>query len=389
MEILFLLALGAGLWGQKFVQFQIAGIEVIYWGIFALLCYYVYEVIIKRRLIIKNTDWLWFDFIAYGCVRAGLSLLGITDGFISEKLPLDMHYLPRQAYYLALMPVVLLTVPTKGKAVLAELLRNHSRILFFVVLLLGMIHEKSIVTSITTTFLLAFLSLRDEKHDWVDWLMFGVIMIPVAFTDIQITDLLIRFIYAVCFLFRKRSKFVSWGMAAGIWFCVGLCFVAALFAEELGQIVSDPNTLWRAQFWSDELKMLAESRFLGVGYGTAYCSTDFIDAATYLPWGDGDPFVATAHYSVYDKVFVTGAHSSFITVAFRLGVVGIVLFAAYLIVLQFKQLKHLDSVSLRSYYALCSSVVIIALNVGLESPYYLLLFLFSVYWSNFEIKNSK
>ena len=48
MENLFLLTLGAGIWGREFVQFPIAGVEATYWGIFALLCYYVYEVIIKR-----------------------------------------------------------------------------------------------------------------------------------------------------------------------------------------------------------------------------------------------------------------------------------------------------------------------------------------------------
>ena len=55
----------------------------------------------------------------------------LPDGIVSEKLPLDINYLPRQAYYLTLMPVVLLTVPTEGKTFFTDLLRNHSRILFF------------------------------------------------------------------------------------------------------------------------------------------------------------------------------------------------------------------------------------------------------------------
>ena len=54
MEILFLLTLGASIWGNRFIQFQIAGVELFYLGIFALFCYYVYEVIVKRQLKSKG-----------------------------------------------------------------------------------------------------------------------------------------------------------------------------------------------------------------------------------------------------------------------------------------------------------------------------------------------
>lgn len=385
MEIIFLMFMGIGIFGSEFVKFQIAGVELIYMCLLAVFCYYIYEVVLKKRLKIEKEEWFWFAFIAYACASVVLSLTGITKSIVGERLPIDIRFLPRQAYYLVLLPVVFLTEPTKGKTFIENLLQNHSRKLVVLMFLLNVAIHKSLLMSIPTSFVLIFLSLRDEKHDWIDWVIFGLIVIPAFFADIQISNLLIRFIYVVCFLFQKRSKFISWSMAAGIWCCVGLCFVVGVFAKELSQMISDPNTVWRAQFWQDELKMLAESHYLGVGFGTAFCSTDFIDAATYIPWGDGDPFVATAQYSIYDKVFVTGAHNSFVTVAFRLGIVGIALFVTYLIWLHIRQIANIQKVSLRSYYALCSATVLIALNVGLESPYYMLLFLFAVCWSNYQL----
>lgn len=388
MEIICLMTLGIGIFGSEFVKLPIFGVEMTYWCMLALVLCYGYKTLWKREVRVRQQDWLLFAFESYACVVVVLSFAGIWQKFGSEKLLVDVRYLPRQAYYLALLPVAFFAAPAKGTDWMDAILQKHGRKLFFAVFILNVLIHKSIFLPITSVFVLCFLSLWDEERDKLDWLSFFLIMLPVCLGETQMTNLLIRFIYGVCFLFRKRSKLVIRGLAAGIWGCVGVCFLAPLFLEPLSRVISDPNTLWRTQFWTDELKLLSESHFLGAGYGTAYCSTDFIDPMTYQPWGDGDPFVATAQYSIYDKVFVTGAHNSLVTVAFRLGLVGILLLAGYLIWLQIRQLKHMDQVSMSSIYAMCAGVVVIALNVGLESPYYAVLFVFAVCQVVYQVKKA-
>lgn len=390
MEIICLMALCIGTFGAEFVKLPVFGLEMTYWCLLALVVCYSYKTLWKRELKICQQDWLLLAFECYACVVVILSFTGVWQKLAGnlENLLVDTLYIPRQAYYLALMPALFFAAPGKGTDWVDTMLQRYDRKLFFGVYLVNILLHKGIFFPVTSVFILCFLSLREEKREKWDWLSFFLIMLPVLLGETQMTSLLLRFIYGVLFLFRKKSKLVLRGLAAGIWACIGVCFLAPLFVESLSKIISDPNTLWRAEFWADEMNLLADSHFLGVGFGTAYCSTDFIDPASYKPWGNGDPFAATAQYSIYDKVFVTGAHNSFVTVAFRMGLIGIVLLVGYLICLQYKQMRHLIQVPLNSIYAMCASITIIALNVGLESPYYAILFLFGICQAAYHVRKA-
>lgn len=386
MEVIFITILGIALFGISFVRIPILGIEMTYICIAVLLLYYFYEVIIKRRLSIQKHEWLLFTFIVWGVLRAICSFFGISDGLVSEKLLIDRAFLPRHAYYLAFLPVVFLTNESSNKSTIYGFVKKYSRVLFWGIVVFNTIRNKGVGLWIPELFILSFLSLLNEREGLKDWLMAMVIVCCPVFTGGELTNLLIRLVYVVLFLFRRKSKFVLYGMCLGIWCCVAMCFLLPLMLSHLETIL-DANSLWRTRFWADELNMLVESHFMGVGFGTSYASSNFLNPFTYQPWGEGDPFVATAQYSIYDKVFVTGPHNSFVSVAFRLGLVGIGLFVAYLFILQMKQLKHIQNISLGSLYLICSGLTIIALNVGLESPCYLLMFVFAVYCSSYELKH--
>lgn len=384
MAILFFMVLCITLFGPAFVKIPVMGIELIYICILAMLLYYVYEAVIKRRLKIQGYEGLLFAFIVYGVIRAGCSMLGVTDFLVSDKLLIDTRFLPRQAFYLALMPVAFLTLDSPEKHVIYDFVKKHHSYLSWGVVLVNVIWDKGMSLWIPELFVLCFLTLLNDKKTPSDWLMAVLIVFCPVLAGGEMTNLLIRIVFLTFFIFGKKSKFALWGMAAGIWLCIGLCFILPLMLPELESML-DANSLWRACYWADELNMVAKSSFLGVGFGTSYASADFLNPFTYQPWGDGDPFVATAQYTIYDKVFVTGPHNSFVSVAFRLGIIGIVLFVLYLIALQIKQLKSIQSISVGSLYLSCSSLIIIALNVGLENPGYLLMFLFAVYCSSYEL----
>ena len=114
-------------------------------------------------------------------------------------------------------------------------------------------------------------------------------------------------------------------MAIGTRVMVIAMFILPLF-DSVFASVFDANSFWRLSYWKDELTQLVKSYFLGVGYGTSYATRNFIGGSLNIT---GGPFGATAEYSTLDKLFVTGPHSSFIAIAFRLGLIGIITFVRF------------------------------------------------------------
>ena len=155
-------------------------------------------------------------------------------------------------------------------------------------------------------------------------------------------------------------------MIAGIFI---LPIMSGLFTN-----IFDANSWWRLLYWKDELAQLVQSYGLGVGYGTSYATENFVGNLGSVVSG---PFAATAEYSTLDKLFITGPHNSYVSIAFRLGIVGIVLFLVMIFDLIEKISEKSNDISRCAIFMLFSSIVLIGVNVGLESPYYLIMFVFS------------
>ena len=151
-------------------------------------------------------------------------------------------------------------------------------------------------------------------------------------------------------------------------------YILPLFST-LFENVFDANSFWRLRYWRDELEQLMQSHFLGVGYGTSYSTEGFVGQLGNVV---GGPFGATAEYSTLDKLFVVGPHNSYIAIFFRLGLIGIVMFLYMLFSVNESIKRYSDDIFPVSIFLFFSSAVLIGVNVGLESPYYLLLFVFSV-----------
>lgn len=370
---------------RNFVKMQIFGIEMIYICIFLLIGYYIYQICGRSnfKLRIREYEMPWLSLVLYAVFIAVLSLSGLTKLYIRDKLLIDLRYLARQVYYVALFPAVILVANSRSEKKVYEFMKKHNRKLIAAMLILNLIQNKGLSLWITEIYIISFLCLLNPKRDTLDWLIFALILFSPIIEGGEMTNILIRLIFIVVFISGKEHTFPLKSMVIGIWCCVCICFIIPFLLEAFGSTL-DANTLWRARFWGDELKTLSSILFIGVGFGTAYCSSNFVDINQYIP--PSSPFAATEQYTVYDKVFVTGPHNSFVSLTFRLGIIGILLFAAFLITIQRKQLKNINSVSLGSFFAVCSSLTIIALNVGLESPAYLLLFLFAVCSANYEIK---
>lgn len=385
MEIIFVAMAGIAL-VSGFMELTVLGIPVTYLCMMLMLLNYVYEVTCRKQLKIrlKNYETIWLILIVYALAIVLLSFSENLRIGNSGRLLVNAGYIFRQAYYILFLPAVILVEDSASKWNCYEFMKRNSRILFVLIAVSNAVANKEIAIGVPVVFALAFLSLLNFRFRVLDVLMAVLVLCSPVAVGGEMTNKLIRLVYAAVLVCGKKWKPLLQLMIVGIWGCVGLCLAMPLLLE-FAQGFMDVNTLWRARFWTDELKVLAETGFLGVGYGTSYTSLEMVNPATYIPTHLGEPFSPTSQYSIYDKVFVTGPHNSFVSLVFRLGIVGLAMFICFLIILQKKQMDHFEEVSLGSVFAVCVGIIIITLNVGLESPVYMLIFLFAVCCANYEV----
>ena len=96
--------------------------------------------------------------------------------------------------------------------------------------------------------------------------------------------------------------------------------VAPYFALELHRM--DPNTGIRSSLWRDTITAVEQTFGVGVGYGTEYITNNFIELK-------GRSWTVISE-SAAGRLFI-GTHSGIYDVLLRLGVVGLLLFAIWLL----------------------------------------------------------
>ena len=153
--------------------------------------------------------------------------------------------------------------------------------------------------------------------------------------------------------------------------CIKLVAVVLLFAV-MGVIMiyveNDPNSLWRLHVWMNEIESLAQTRFLGVGFGSAYVTDDIIyqvdNSNMYFDNADG----------AFEKgAFLVANHSSLLNMFYRMGVIGGILFFSMniqLIRVVVKLYRHANNdkkaLLWRLFAVWIYQTVVIFLNPGLE-----------------------
>ena len=238
--------------------------------------------------------------------------------------------------------------------------------------------KHSFSINVSTTFFLCFLSIFLAKEDKLPFISLIILLTPFS-TGGELTTIFIKTLYLLCVV-KQFDKIQIYNIMKKF-FCIFIsaCFILPIFQNLLSDKF-DANTFWRLQYWYDEISELKKSFFMGVGYGTSYASSNFVNSSSSIV---GGPFGETEEYSTYEKLFVVGAHSSIISLAFRLGILGCYLLFGYLIE-KSKNILYNEKIDRCKLYLFFSSMFIITVNVGFESPYYLLIFVFSMYMCSFS-----
>ncbi len=387
MFVFFFSMIGIAINGWQFIRFRFLGFPIIYLIIGSLFVSYIrYFFVNKGVLSLKKGEKYLLVFELYGVFLVAFSLVGGNRYFTNNELYVSLSYIPRQAFYLAFLPAIILFQDEFYTNKLDSFLKQYGRVSFWIIYFAHIIVMRQIVVSVPTEMLLGWLALTTEEtnHTRKGLFRFLVIMLtPVAIGG-EITNMLIRVMYAACFfMYRNRKALLFQLMKIGA--CIMLIGMFVLpFFDSVFSSIFDANSFWRLRYWKDELNSLIQSRFVGVGYGTSYASKRFVGGSLNIV---GGPFGATAEYTTMEKLFVTGPHSSFVAVAFRLGLIGIITFVLFLKGIYNGMSNLKQNVSAATFFAFWAALIIISTNVGLESPYYLMLFVFAMGKSVQEIRS--
>ena len=352
------------------------GVTVIYAIMGALFVSYCYYFMTKREaLTLGSADKCLLFFECWGLLQVVLSFTGINQIFQTD-LAYDTSYLARQAVYLFVLPAILLFRENLYMKGTERFLKKYGEILFWVLFVAQMFFVHDIRLMIIPQTVLCWLSLYlDTNQGWRRWIRIIAMMIVPTFDAGESTVLIIRLIFlAICILPKN-------------WLRVGLCFLAAgVFAIVIGcfaipktvgdSFFSDHNMSWRVRTWNDSENVLERTYFFGAGFGTSYQSMTYVDESiNRMEW----QYNANSEYSRDERKFVTGPHNSFVSLAMRMGIVGIISFLIFLFLLFRDLVKHKTIIPPRAgCFALLASMMIISFNVGLENPGYLLTFVFCV-----------
>ena len=88
-------------------------------------------------------------------------------------------------------------------------------------------------------------------------------------------------------------------------------------------------------------------------------------------------------------MMATGPHNSFVSVAFRMGVVGIVTFLGFLASIFKGMWKNIEQAPVYRLFVFFAAIAMVSVNVGLESLYYLMVFVLAMGMANVKIKGKE
>lgn len=381
MPFLLIMLLCSAAFGNAFFKFGSGQFNVLNAVIAIVVVYYIASLVSAKRrnatiykVRLRCDRWLWALFV-YGIVVVILSYCGFyTQAGFPVDVLFDVSYIPRQAYYIFFLPLIVLVAGMKSTESCLVFVGRSRRLLFACVYIAYLIWHRTFALNVPCCFCLGSLLLFERQRDSVlDICMLAIVLFSPIMVGGEMTQLLIRAICLAFYIAGFKKDFLRLGLVSMVLVIIA-CYVAPYLP--LASMGLDTNTVWRAQYWGNELDQLWATYGLGVGYGTSYATWDFIGAA------ESGPFAETSEYSTLEKVYVVGCHNSFVTLAFRLGVPGAAMIIAFVLSLGDPEREYKGGYATSAAFCIVSALVIVCFNVGFENPSYFFMFVFSVAFLN-------
>jgi len=346
-----------------------------------------YKWVTSKNKLPKEAKYLAI-FSAIGTAYIALSY--IAQGWNPTYL-FDEQFILRQSYFVVIFPVITIAAyvcHTKLHAQIKSFFTRHGTATIIIIL----------ISDIYTAWALGSQQFMENNgytyylEKSTLWLIFGYVFYckiassekKLAFILFTITSLAFLFerlvgygtmfnaatgiiLYAMMALFYASTVFNNYKMMPAFYIsgiaALALLLFAAPFTSEL--FVADENTYWRLETWKENLKSLIYTYGMGVGFGTSY----FPATAEAIDYSYRAAAVEGSNMGIYDNLFIRGQHSSPINIAFRTGILGIIVFFLFIASTIRSAVNKRKSQEVKFLTPLfMSGLFNISLHVGLESP---------------------
>lgn len=259
---------------------------------------------------------------------------------------------------------------------LFELKRKHL-IVFSVILALVMVYNRNYVIFLGGLFVatISLLSLKMNNK-------FILVFIPFVMISHSAYIIASAVMLSLIFLRNPAKKFFSIAPARKIVTILLLIAFIIYFAWDhiFAMILKDENSLWRLIVWQNELESFLRTDCTGVGFGSAYVTTDIYALVdNYNMYLDRDG-------TMYERLFLVANHNSIINMFYRMGLLGGILFFIWNILIcsmcfiSFKK-RLLGEHNEYCWWAFTNymyNLMIIAMNPGMEMMQFAINYTFSL-----------
>lgn len=375
MPYLLIAITGSSIIGLPFLKEEIGPVSIFGIVVFLAACGYIGALVRIARGTLSLGDlatserWLLLFFIV-GVILFVLSACGVYRAIVPSEILYDESYMFRQAYYLYFIPAILLVSRSPLSYKMIDALRRHYLIAFILIYLFSFCLNLSFSLNMTATLCLGtILLLGRDRTRVVDCGLLAILLVTPLGVGGEQTQIILKMVLLVLFVSNNPGR----AFRCCLYLMVAVILLCLVIANApLSELGLEGNTVWRAMYWQSQIQQVLSTFGLGVGYGNSYATVSFAS-------GDftGIPFNPDSEYSRMEKIFLVGSHNSYVSILYRLGIIGFALFLMYHLQIAAESRAIAQSNDGYAYYAFLGSMVILAFNVGLESPMNLLTFVFS------------
>lgn len=374
----------SGFLGNKLIQMKIAGIPTFFMFLGIGIVYFALTIIkckgMPRSIYgFRSADMkLWKNnIILFSLLSLAYMLLSYLEFFTSVfdlDVLFDKSYIFRHGYIVFSFPIsfTIITLICRNKnKVLLFLKSRHGLLMVWLLMVIG----KAAVGSDFRTYraIIVFFGSAiffNNPRKISSWIVALVTCFYGSGIEASSTTLVCLICAISCIIFIKEfTKITKRNLGVKVYFIVVL-LALLVYALEAGiLLIHDANSMWRIQYWVYEFKTLMKTYFAGVGYGTAYASSNLLLAIN-------NASVFTSQAGEGTGVFVIAQHNSLMNCLYRLGFVGFLLSIRLFITQPLRWTSHVlikarfEDVKMIKWalFNFIFNLIIILLNPGLESP---------------------
>ena len=381
----------ASIFGNRFIKLSVGGIRTFYilMGCGLMYCFIHYRSI--KKILCVSSEGVKFcnSLIVYSLIYLTYLALSSFDFFrkIFDITDVDygFSYVFRQGYLVFALAIVIMIVHVTVfyYQEVFRFLENYNMLClsFMIILLARWLGQWDTIPVRSISFALASLLFINRPKKIMSWIAMLLTVFDLISIKMYSSSVIAILVAVLGYIFLDSIIVLTFKKNLSLWFylflIVAVMGVGLFYDAFIALLSDDASTMWRWQYWMNELRVLARTKFLGIGFGAAYGSNSIFSEIN-----NASVFVASATEEG-TGLFVITQHNSFINMLYRMGILGFVAGVSLFVIrpLEWASRVYMTSQSTTKKLLkwgiinLFFNLIIILMNPGLESPRFAIGFL--------------